>query len=169
MIRWYVMHSKHRNEGLLWQQLCSRSLEVYYPCICTRSTKPRTRKVKPYFPGYLFVHTDLELVGASTLQWLPGAIGLIRYGSEPAYISNEILNALRARVNQINTTRKPLLQDMKTGEEIEVHSGPFAGYRGIFDSYISDRERVAVFLQFIRDQQVRVELPVGQIALRKRL
>jgi transcriptional antiterminator RfaH len=167
MIRWYVIHSKYRNEGLLWQQFCSRGIEAYYPCTCTEPVKPRTRRVKPYFPGYLFIHADLEIVGTSTLQWIPGAVGLVHFGSEPAFVSEEILNAIRGRVNEINKARTLVLKDLKTGEEIAVHSGPFAGYHGIFDSYISDRERVTVFLRFIRDQQVRVELPAEQIALRK--
>jgi len=166
-MRWYVIHSKYRNEDLLWRQFCSRNIEVYYPCICAPSAQPRARKVKPYFPGYLFIHTDLEIVGTSTLQWIPGAVGLVHFGGEPAFVSDEILNAIRARINEINRARTQALKDLNTGAEIAVHSGPFAGYHGIFDAYISGSERVTVFLKFIRDQQVRVELPVGQIALRK--
>jgi len=167
MIRWYVIRSKYRNDDLLWQQLLSRSIEVYLPCIRVQTAKSRTPKIKPYFPGYLFVHIDLDTIGTSTLKWIPGAIGLVCFGGEPAYVSDGLLQIIQDRIEQINTVEGELSRNLKPGDGIEIHSGPFAGYRGIFNSYLSDRERVTVFLKFIRDQQIRVELPVEQIKLTK--
>jgi transcriptional antiterminator RfaH len=167
MMRWYVIRSKHQNEDLLWQQLRSRGVEVYYPCIHTQFVKSRARKIKPYFPSYLFVHVDMDAVGTSTLQWIPGATGLVCFGGEPAWVSDGILQAIRGRVDQINMAGKETSQNLKSGDDIVIHSGPFAGYKGIFDSYLSDHERVMVFLKFIQNQQVRVKLPVDQIASKK--
>lgn len=167
MIRWHVVCSKQRNESFLWQQLCSRDIEAYYPCINLHSIKPQTRKIKPYFPSYLFVHVDLEVVGVSALQWIPGAIGLVCFGGEPAYVSDGLLQAIREKVNQLNAGNDELINRLQKGDDIAIQSGPFAGCEGIFNSYLSDRERAMVFIRFIRDQQVRVELPVDQITLKK--
>jgi transcription antitermination factor NusG len=164
MMRWYVIRSKHRNEDFLLRQLQGREMEVYYPCICANSPNLHARKSKPYFPGYLFVHTDLDAVGISSVQWTPGSIGLVSFGGEPAWISDGILQGLRERVDQINLSGWESWKNLKSGDEIAIHSGPFAGYHGIFSSYLSDHERVIVFLKFIRNQQVRVELQAGQIA-----
>ncbi len=169
MERWHVVRSKHRNEDLLCQQLQSRDIEVYYPCIRVHSPNPHTRKIRPYFPGYLFVHADLDAVGVSTVQWVPGAAGLVCFGGEAAWVSDGILQAIRERVDQVNISGVEAWQNLKPGEDVAIHSGPFAGYRGIFSSYLSDRERVIVFLKFVRDQQVRIELPVGQIRSTKQL
>jgi transcription antitermination factor NusG len=117
----------------------------------------------------LFLHADLDAVGMSTVQWIPGAMGLVCFGGEAAWVSDGILQAIRERVDQINISGKEAWQNLKPGDDISIHSGPFAGYRGIFSSYLSDRDRVIVFLKFVRDQQVRVELPVGQITSIKRL
>jgi transcription antitermination factor NusG len=169
MMRWYVIRSKHRNEDFLLRQLQGREMEAYFPCIRQHSSSPSTRKVKPYFPGYLFVHTDLDKVGISSVQWIPGAIGLVSFGGEPAWVSDGILQGIRERVDQVNISGLEAWQNLKSGDDIVIHTGPFAGYRGIFSSYLSDRERVIVFLKFVRDQQVRVELPVGQIKSIKHL
>jgi transcription antitermination factor NusG len=73
------------------------------------------------------------------------------------------LAGIRERVDQENISGVEAWQNMKPGDGIALHSGHFTGYRGIFSAYLSDRERVIVFLKFVRNQQVRVELPVGQI------
>lgn len=169
MIRWYVIRSKHRNEDFLRRQLNGREMEAYYPCICVKTKSLRTRKVKPYFPGYLFVQTDLERVGISGVQWIPGAIGLVSFGGEPAWISDGILQGIRERVDQINISGVEAWRNLKPGDEVAIQSGPFSGYHGIFSSYLSDQERVIVFLKLLRDQQVRVELREGQVASMKHL
>lgn len=163
MKHWYVIRSKYRNEMLLWQQLCSRFIEVYYPRVSARTTKPLVRKIRPYFPGYMFVHVDLDVFGRSALQWMPGAMGLVCFGGEPAFVSDSILHGIQERVDRMDAVESSLSQGLRSGEEVEIYSGPFAGYRGIFGFHLSDRERAIVFLKFIRDQQLRLELPVTHI------
>ena len=59
-VSWYVLHSKPRKEEFLAEQLELRKIETFAPCIRVQVVNPRARKVKPYFPGYIFVRTDLE-------------------------------------------------------------------------------------------------------------
>ncbi len=167
MMRWYVIQAKPKKEELVYEQLGIHKIEASYPCVRARPVNPHTHKNKPYFPGYLFVHVDLDRVGQSILQWIPGAIGLVSFGGEPAWISDGILQTIRERVDQINAAGGEALRTLKMGDDVAIHSGPFAGYRGIFASYLSDRERATIFLKFIRDQQVRVDLPVSQISVIK--
>ncbi len=165
---WYVVRSKYRNELLLWQQLCTRGFEVYYPRIARPGIKFPSPRVKPYFPGYMFVHIDLDLAGRSIVQWIPGSNGLVCFGGEPAFITDAILQGIHDRVERMNSIAEDPSRGLKRGQEVEIYAGPFAGYRGIFDSHLSDRERAIVFLTFVRDQQMRVELPVHQIMPTKR-
>ena len=44
----------------------------------------RARKKKPNFPGYLFIHMDLEQENPSALRWMPGAVGLVSFAKKPA-------------------------------------------------------------------------------------
>jgi transcriptional antiterminator RfaH len=169
MMHWHILHSKHRNDDLLCRQLYSRDIEFYYPRLKAQLDNSHHRKAKPYFPGYVFTHVDLDVLGLSILQWIPGAVGLVSFGGEPAWISDSIVNSIRHQVDQINCEHTRILNTFKKGDDISIHSGPFAGHHGIFDSYLSDSERVIVFLKFVRDQQIRVELPMGQIENIKKL
>jgi transcription elongation factor/antiterminator RfaH len=159
MEHWYVLQSKPQKEKLLYEQLRLRDIEAYYPSIRVKPVNPRARKFKSYFPGYLFVHVDLENVGISSLQWVPGAVGLVNFGGEPAFIAESVLQAIRAKIEQSIASEKNFFRGLKPGDNVSIHDGPFAGYKAIFDTHLSGGQRVQVFLEMLRDQKLRVELP----------
>ncbi len=70
-LSWYAIRSKPRKEEPLWGQLLAGEIETFYPRLRVRPINPRSRKVVPYFPGYMFVNADLEDVGASTFNYMP--------------------------------------------------------------------------------------------------
>jgi transcription antitermination factor NusG len=154
MERWYVLQSKPQKENLLYEQICLREVEAYYPRLRIKPVNPRSKRIKPYFPGYLFIHVDLEKVGFSGLQWMPGANRLVAYGGEPAFISDTLVQTIRRRVDEMNATSGETFQNLKPGDEVSIHSGPFAGYRAIFDAHLPGHERVRVLLQLLQDRQV---------------
>jgi transcriptional antiterminator RfaH len=164
MLHWYVIHSKPQKEFFLQEQLFLRKLETYCPSVKVRRGGQKAYKLRPYFPGYLFTHIDFEEVGASILRWLPGAVGLVNFGGEPACVPDNLLNAIRYRVNQINAeSDEPLTKTLKPGDEVIIHSGPFAGYEAIFCAELRDHDRVQVLLRLLQDHTLRVDLPVSQI------
>lgn len=58
-VRWHVLRSKPRKEAALARYARSNGHEVFYPTIPVKPVNPRASKIKPYFPGYLFVQTSL--------------------------------------------------------------------------------------------------------------
>jgi transcription antitermination factor NusG len=156
------MHSKPNKEELLYEQLRIREIDAYYPRIQVQPVNPRSRKRKPYFPGYLFIHVDLETLGSSTLKWMPGAQGLVDFGSDPASVPDELLQAIRKKVEQANTAGDQFNQ-FKPGEIVRIQTGPFAGYEAIFDARLPGQERVRVLLRLLSDRQVGVELSAKQL------
>src|SRR5574342_939065 len=117
---WYVMHSKPNKEELLYEQLRIRKIDAYYPRIRTQHTNPRARKRKPYFPGYLFIRADLEILGNSTLKWMPGALGIVDFGNEPASVPEELLQAIRQKVEQIDSFDGNQLENFISGELVTI-------------------------------------------------
>ena len=81
---WYALRSKPRKEEVVWKQVRTQGFEAYFPRLRVNPVNPRSRKLRPYFPGYLFVYADLEEVGVSVFQWMPHSIGLVCFGGEPA-------------------------------------------------------------------------------------
>jgi len=133
---------------------------MFYPSIRADTVNPRARKTKPYFPGYLFVHTDLEKTGVSAFRYLPGAAGLITFGGEAAHVPDGLIRAIRQRVEADNAI---VGGACKPGEMVFIQSGPFAGYEAIFDTHLPGTDRVHVFLKLLCDRQVVLDLPAGQI------
>ena len=60
---WYVLRSKPHKESMLFGQLKAYGIETYFPVLRVKPVNPRSRKERPYFPGYLFVHVDLAETG----------------------------------------------------------------------------------------------------------
>ena len=77
---WYVVHGKTGKEEFLCGQLSARRLEAYCPFVRVQAVNPRSRQRLPYFPGYVFVHVDLQSFQLSALRWLPGAVGIVSFG-----------------------------------------------------------------------------------------
>jgi transcriptional antiterminator RfaH len=157
------MRSKPNKEDFLARQFEAQGVQVYYPRIRVRIVNPRARRLRPYFPGYIFVQVDLEQTSWSTLQWLPGAAGLVSFGDEPASVPDSLINAIRKRVDEVNASDRDLIKGLSQGEIVTIQAGPFAGHEAIFDARISGDERVRVLLKLINKQQIPLDLPSGQI------
>jgi transcription antitermination factor NusG len=160
---WYVLHSKPHKEEMLAEQLELRRIETFAPRIRVQVVNPRARKIRAYFPGYIFVHADLEKMGPSSFQYVPGSAGLIAFGGEPAFVPDGLIHAIWQRVEEINSSGGELFDVLKTGETVLVHSGPFAGYEAIFDVRLPGTERVRVLLKLLRNRKMPVELPAGYV------
>jgi transcriptional antiterminator RfaH len=165
---WYVIRSKPNKEEFLAGQLSAYGIKVFYPRIRVKTVNPRARKLKAYFPSYLFVHVDLETVSLSTLHWMPGAVNLVAFDGQPASVPETLISAIDRQVEQFNTSQKNLLLDLKPGDVVSIHEGPFAGYEAIFDGQISGRERVRVLLSFLQNRKIPVELRGDQIGRPRR-
>jgi transcription antitermination factor NusG len=166
-LHWYVVRSKPRKEDFLAEQLAMRKNETFNPRIRVQTVNPRARKVKPYFPGYVFVHLDLEQSGPTAAQYIPGSSGLVRFDGEAAHVPDGLIHAIRQRVDDINAAGGELFNALQLGQPVLIHSGPFAGYEAIFDARLPGSDRVRVLLKLLKNRQLPVDLPAGQIRPKK--
>jgi len=167
-LAWYALRSKPHKEELLFGQLNAYQIETFYPVLRVKPVNPRSRKERPYFPGYMFVQVDLEQTGFSALHWMPGANGLVAFGGEPNAIPEALIEAIRQRVEEINRAGGEQLAGLKQGDAVQIESGPFAGYEAIFDASLAGSERVRVLLQLMQGRAMRVEMPAQAVHKKKR-
>lgn len=160
---WYALRSKPHKESFLYRQLQANKIETFYPQVRVQTVNPRARKIKPYFPGYLFIQVDIDEIGFSTFHWTPGSAGLVTFGGDTPVVPDGLIAAIRRRVNDINAAGGELFVGLKPGDKVIVEEGPFAGYEAIFDARLSGTDRVRVFLKMLNQQQLPTELPAGQI------
>jgi len=160
--QWYALQSKPMKEGFLADQLRLKGIESYFPALRVRPVNPRARKVKPYFPGYVFGRVDFREQPKDRL-WLPGLAGVVCFDGIPSYVPDHLLDAIRRRVDQINAAGGEFLETLKPGDRILVQEGPFKGCEAILDARLSGEARVRILLTFLNRPQLPLELPQQHI------
>lgn len=143
-------------------QLDFRQIGFFYPTIQVRPVNPRSRKVKPYFPGYLFLHADLSETDSSILNWMPGTVGLVDFDNNPAVVPDNLIAAIRQHVDKLNRSGFTSAR-FQRGEAVRVVEGAMAGLKGIFDLNLPGSQRTRVLLKILGEHYTRVELPIGII------
>jgi len=163
MDRWYVMHSKPQKEALLRERLRIQRIEVYLPSIRVKPVNPRARKEQPFFPGYLFIHVDLEKIPIAELRRIPGSIGIVCSGGEPADVGETLIRAIQKQVEEITDSANSYVDRFRSGDLVVIKEGPFATYKAMFDCRRSGSDRVRVLLELLQGQQMRLELSGRQL------
>ncbi len=155
---WYVLRSKpHKEESLYWF-VTSEGYQAFYPQIPANPVNPRARKIKSYFPGYMFVQACLKELGQNAFQYLPFSNGLVWLGGEPAVVPDPVVGALQTQVAEIWDAGGLSYTDLARGERVIIQDGVFEGYEGIFDAYISGNDRVQILLKMLNDRFVTMEI-----------
>lgn len=164
-MKWYVMHSKPQKEAFLCERLENQGIEVYLPSIRVTPINPRARKEQPFFPGYLFVHVDLEKTSISEFRWIPGSIGFVCYGGEPASVGDALIREIKKQVEAIDDLDRNYVDRFRPGDSVVINDGPFSTYKAMFDCRLSGSDRVRVLLELLQGQKMPLELSGRQLKL----
>lgn len=167
-INWFAMRSKPNKEEFLAGQLRASGLDVFLPVLRVKPVNPRSKKLRPYFPSYLFVQVDFDKINISDLKWMPGASDLVSFDGEPASVPDLLIEALRKQVDRENETLRNETKNFQAGDTVRIQNGPFTGYEAVFDMSISGEDRVRVLLNLLQDRQIPVEIDGEQIKSIKR-
>jgi len=160
---WCVLHCKPNKEEFVHRELESRGVAHFYPFVTVVPVNPRSRKRRPYFPGYIFVHIDLDNeTQASALRWVPGTVGLDPCDGLVAGVPERLVNALQKRMAELPAIMAAE-RTFRPGDRVRVVSGPFAGYEGIFDMNLSGQERVQVLLRYLHHNIRKVDINTASL------
>lgn len=138
-------------------------MDVFYPYLKVKPVNPRSKKERPFFPGYMFVRVDLEEEGTNVLRWTEGTYGLVSFGGEPVAVPENMINELKHRMQHIEEAGGLVFEDLKQGDKVRIMKGPFEGYDAIFDARLSGKDRVQVLLAYLNDRPVRVQIDASEI------
>lgn len=166
-LSWYVLHSKPNQEDLLCSQLEHRNVAVYYPRLQVEPVNPRSRRVRPFFPGYLFVQVDLETTPLSSLVYVPGAHGVVSFDHQPASVPEDVITEIKKNVAHINRAPKSNTRGLKHGDRVLIKGGPFEGYQAIFDTALEGSERVRLLIKLLHQNHIRVQVPAEMVQPQK--
>ena len=168
-MHWYALNTKPNKEDVAWRLLRDKGYQIFYPRLPVHPVNPRARKIRPYFPGYMFVCADLEQVGLTAFHFIPHVRGLVSFGGEPARVPDALIHALQSRIQQAVAQYRDPLQGIARGDAVWIREGPLAGYEAVFDERLPGRERVRVLLAVLGGRPVPVVLGATQIVVGARV
>ena len=162
MRRWYVVRSQPNAERRAAENLERQGYATWLPLIRRRRRHARKMEVvlRPLFPRYLFVATDLEVMPWRPMLSTFGVAGLIMGRDAPVPVPEAVIEGLRARADEAGVLAlEPAAYG--PGARVRITSGPFAELEGIFQAR-TDAERVAILLSLM-GRAVRVLVPEGDV------
>ena len=154
--RWYVVYTKPRKETLVQGQLQHKGLPLFFPKLLPPSYT-KCQRLVALFPNYLFVRLE-ESWQYDAVRWAQGVRYVVNFNGTPAPVDDSVVAFLQqhADVHGVLRARSTL----RTGQEVRICEGPFAGLAGIIENPPDARGRVKVLLSFL-GRQVAVPVPVA--------
>lgn len=161
MKKWFALHTKPHTETRVAAHLARRDIETFVPGT-RKATSGKKGRFWPLFPGYLFVHINLnEEAGAGWLRY-PGVRYLLTYGDEPVPIQEEVIAFLRQKLVETKERGRIEKPRFKAGMLVRIKDGPFRDMLAIFEGPSRATERVQVLLDSL-DRSMRVRLSVSDL------
>jgi transcription antitermination factor NusG len=151
---WFALRVRSNQERGAVLHLRGRGIEEFAPTYrAERQWSDRKKQVDSFlFPGYVFcrLNPSDRLPALS----VPGAVGLVGFGSGPTAIPTEEIMAVRQMVESgLLVAPWPFLQ---TGQRVLVERGPLEGVEGILQE-IKKTYRLVVSVEMLQ-RSVSVEL-----------
>lgn len=145
---WYVVHTKPQKELVAASMLEERlALTVYLPEVL-QHYRGETH-LRPFFPRYLFVQANLDEVEASKINAMPGVISIVSFGEKPQALSDEVVQAIRGRIDDYNAAGGLPQRVFQPGDRVRLTEGPLQGLEAIFKGPTKPSQRVWVLLEFL--------------------
>jgi len=154
MKRWYALFTKPRGERPVSRALTGLGLEVFAPFIYFTDRRGRPTE-RPFFPRYVLARFDWEGAGMANVQWMPGMVNIVRFEGQPAYLGDDDVEHLIARMDALDGDA---FMALKPGEPVRIIEGPLTGMDAVFQRRLSGDGRVAVLLKLL-GRQTRATLP----------
>ncbi len=131
-VPWYVLWTRSHSERLVVDQLEARGYQLLLPMIdvWTRRGGVRQRASLPMFPGYVFLHHQIDK--ASYIE-VSRARGLVRILGESWDNLTPVPDAQIEAVQKVHAAKVPAHPHpyLKEGERVRIKSGLLAGAEGI--------------------------------------
>lgn len=155
-MHWYVIHTKPRQEQRALDNLQQQGYSCFLPLLARQKLCRGALTVvpEPLFARYLFIQLEAGQMGQS---WAPirstkGVSRLVTFGTEPAKVSDELIDTLRAH----SSAPGPVQPLFAPGERVQIKDGPFAGLDAIYQ--LDDGERRAMVLIELLHKPSRITL-----------
>src|SRR5262245_5418683 len=163
-IQWFAIQARTGAEAAAESNLRALPIETLLPLVrrpIHHATRSSRMVLRPLFPGYLFARF-CAAVSLCAVRYIRGVSRVVGGGTQPWPVDDTIIAGIRERIGPegwVELRQRPL----RMGDAVCITTGPLAGWSGIFNSELSDAERVVILIQTL--QQGRVVVPRDCLAL----
>jgi transcriptional antiterminator RfaH len=174
---WYLAQTKPRQEEVALVNLERQGYLVKLPrvtslrrsskCATQQTPAPQTPQTpqasQVLFPGYIFFSSQHAEQSIAPVRSTIGIARVVRFGLEPAKISDRLLEDILAFVDQTERSPGGLLAHLSQiveGAAVLVRDGPFSGLSGLVSKVGS--QRVMVLLEIMGKEQT-LGFDLGQL------
>lgn len=155
-LHWFAIQTRPNAEIAAESQLRSLPVETLLP-LARRPVRHATRAprvvLRPLFPGYLFA----RFCAAVSLRAVSYSRGVVRVlgsaNDRPWPVDDAIVVSIRERLGPEGCVE--LVQSaFGAGDSVRITSGPLRGWSGVFDSELSDAQRVVILIETLQQGRV---------------
>lgn len=157
-MKWYVLQCKPGQGDRALEHLQNQDISCFYPKVMVEKLRggKRNNKLEALFTGYIFIRLSQENPVWSKLRSTRGVLRIVGFGGKPLPISDAVIDHVRQGLDAVS-----LSGGIKSGDDVELAGGPFAGLNAVFQSYDGD-ERAIVLIDFMQKSQ-RISVPVSSL------
>lgn len=163
---WYLAYSKPKHEEVARLNLAQQGFEAYVPLYkkFKKTEQGPVALFEPMFPRYLFFRPSSAGQSLSTVRSTRGVTSLVRFGAEPALVSDQLVQRIRLWEHERQQATLQQISGIRVGQQVELKHTALGQIQGLVHSMSS--KRVAVLLEILgRPAVVQVKYfqvdPVG--------
>lgn len=147
--RWYLAYTKPRQEQIALINLQQQAFDVYLPLYkkFKKTEQGPVALFEPMFPRYILFRPSQAEQSISVVRHTKGVATIVRFGFEPALLSDEVVQRIRLLEHDRNAATLQELSNLKIGQTVRLKHTALGGVEGLIQSVSS--KRVAVLLEIL--------------------
>lgn len=133
--QWFVVYCKSREELRAQRNLANQGVHSFFPKICKEKILrgKKTLVEEALFPSYLFVNISKQDKNFSSIRSTRGINDFVKFGLSIATLPDQQIKQLEQLCHVNNKLAINRDAVYKSGDKVEILSGPFKGLTAIFE------------------------------------
>jgi len=155
---WYAIHTRSHFEQTVYDGLCGKSIEAFFPRIQVMSRRRDRRKkiLVPLLSGYIFVRSDLHPEEHLRILKTVGIVRIIGFRGKPVPAREEEISSLMILDKTDRTVQNRAY--MRKGDRVMIMEGPLKGLVGFYLRHRDQTDKVVVSVELLhRSLNVEIE------------
>lgn len=153
---WFLVQLKPMSYKLAERNLKRQGFQTFLPLQQTTERKVMrfTNKIKPLFPGYMFVTFDVQNAPWRKINSTMGVSKLVSFDGYPQPVPSDLVSGLKLRCDDRGALLPPEM--LNKNDEVQILTGPFTNFIATIEE-LDAQKRVWVLIELM-GQLTRISL-----------